>query len=770
MRRFLLTCAVAVATVIPHSTTAQHAPDALRMAGNGARFRVIQRIPPVKRPVVEEVAWPFPDAVREAVAMDDWTGAWKHIEQTEPPNDERFAFLWGWVALGAGANDRAEIALTNLADENGLLADYANLYAGEAAFRAGRYDVAAGRAARVAPDSIPHRSASLLLAKALVRGEDADKGIRALRAFIDAFSDDEDAPTARVELARALHAQGNHEDAAKLLIEVRRKTPLWRGLDEGFDVLEKSVLDELPRKTRQKLSSRDADDYLDEYRVRFRAHQSEAVISGLEKAVEKWKKSSTERCEGLYLVGNSYTKLRKHADSVPWYQRIVSECRGNPHYLKALYKGGKGYWNAGNKDGAFRYFEKIWNEFQKHSYADDAMYFASRILTEQDKVEEAKKLLKRQVQSYPDGDMASDAHWLLVRDHFRSQDYKTVVAYVDGLKDLGERDLYSRGRLHYFRARALHKLGDERAKAAYEAVIRDYPMSYYALYAFNRLAELNGARSGADVCAIDDGALCAVAPVASPKAITVDDELQTNGSFQRGKAFLQVALDGFAALEFRRLRSAVGDDPDKQWALAALLDAAGAYPYSHDIARREIDGWEDEYPDRERSVRWGVGYPTPFETHVNEWAKRRELPEAIIWAIMREESGFNPRVRSWAGAIGLMQLMPGTAKMMASKDGWRYSEAELTEPNIAVRIGSAYLDDLADRSKEHPVLIISGYNGGWGNVSRWLEKPDSNDIDLWVEDIPYGQTRDYTKRVLRSFWVYSWLYGDSRVPRFDLTL
>jgi len=68
------------------------------------------------------------------------------------------------------------------------------------------------------------------------------------------------------------------------------------------------------------------------------------------------------------------------------------------------------------------------------------------------------------------------------------------------------------------------------------------------------------------------------------------------------------------------------------------------------------------------------------------------------------------------------------------------------------------------------VLMIAGYNGGMGNVGRWLKEADSPDLDLMIEDIPFGQTRNYTKRVLLSFWVYSWLYGEGQVPRFSMTL
>ncbi len=743
-------------------------PDGLRTAGDATRFRVIQRIPTTKRPVVEKVDWPFPPEVEKAVAADDWDAAWKALDGAKPPEDERFAFLWAWIALGAGENDAAQPVFEKLSEGTGLFVDYASLYAGEAAFRAGRWEQAAAHAARVPSDAVAYRSASLLLGRALLRQEDKSQGRRALQAFVDAFPGDDDAPLARTELARDLHAQGKHLAAAELLTRVRRETPFWSGIDEPFTALEKEVHEALSKSDKKKVLVRRADDWLTEYRVRFRAHESEKVAADLAKVVEGWPKKSTERCEALYMIGNSFTKLRKHSDSIPWYDKTIAECDGEFH-RRALYKAGKAYWNAGRKDEALETYATLAKEYAKHSYADDALFFSSRILREKDQDEKAKALLKRQVREYPDGDMAPDAHWLLMREMFEDEKYDDVVAYVDEQKDPGESDLYSAGRLKYFRARAMQKSGKaDAAKAAYQAVVRDYPMSYYSLFALNRLAEMRGGNTS-DVCAIAEGAICATIPVASASSIGVDDELKSSPEFRRGKAFLQIALDGFAQLEFKRLRNRAGENDDRKWAIAALLDAAGAYPYSHDIARRHIDGWEDEYPDRDHAVKWAVGYPTPFDDEVGSWSKKRGLPEALLWAIMREESGFNPRVRSWAGAIGLMQLMPGTAKMMAEKDAVKYDESALRQPDTAVRLGSAYLDDLAERSDTHPVLVIAGYNGGWGNVSRWLDDPDSRDLDLWVEDIPYGQTRDYTKRVLRSFWVYSWMYGDERVPRFDLT-
>ena len=744
----------------------------MRNAGDATRFRVIKRIPQPDTVEIATLAWPYPDAARRAVENDDWVAAWAALQALPRDKDPRFAFLWSWSALQSQAFDQAQEGFADIAQSDSLFTDYANLYAAEAAFGAKRFDDAVTHAARVQPRTVPHRSASLVMARALVAGGDADKGIRALRAFIDAFAHHDDAALARTELARALHARGEDLDAAKLLARVRIETPLWDGLDEEFKALEESVTQRLNKKDRAKAFRRDTADWLTEYRTRFRAHDSDDVIAGLKDRVLKWNQGTTERCEGLFLVGNSYTKLRKHKDSTPWYERIITECKGDKHYIRALYKGAKGHWNAGRKDAARRMFEQMWEEFPKHSYADDGMYFASRILAEQDKTKEAKSLLERQVQTYPAGDMAADAHWSFVREHLMAKRYGEAVKYIDSIEDRGEDDLYSEGRLAYFRARALQLSGDVAgARKAYAGVAREHPMGYYALLALNRLADMVGPKTKAtDVCKLVDGALCRALASSIGPNVSVDAELRTNESYRRGVAFLQVALDGFAQLEFNRLRRQVGDDPERLWALAALLDAAGAYPFSHNIARREIDGWENFYPDK-AAPQWGIGYPAPFASQVRSWAKKRGLPPALVWGIMREESGFNPRIKSWAGAIGLMQVMPGTAKVSAKKDNFTdFAVDQLTDPDAALRIGTAYLDELADESGSHPVLMISGYNGGWGNVGRWLKDPDSRDLDIWVEDIPYGQTRNYTKRVLRSMWIYGWLRDGDRVPRFSMTV
>ena len=115
--------------------------------------------------------------------------------------------------------------------------------------------------------------------------------------------------------------------------------------------------------------------------------------------------------------------------------------------------------------------------------------------------------------------------------------------------------------------------------------------------------------------------------------------------------------------------------------------------------------------------------------------------------------------------------MEDTASTVAGKEGVESFDASmLFEPTVNVRLGTAYMKELSKELGNHPALIIAGYNAGESNVSRWLGKRGGLPLDLWVEDIPYGQTRKYTKRVLSTFWTYKWLYGSERVPDLSFEL
>jgi len=142
-------------------------------------------------------------------------------------------------------------------------------------------------------------------------------------------------------------------------------------------------------------------------------------------------------------------------------------------------------------------------------------------------------------------------------------------------------------------------------------------------------------------------------------------------------------------------------------------------------------------------------------------AEARAIPSEIVWAIMREESGFRPKVMSVVGARGLTQIMPETGARLSSELGHEDFDPEaLLEASHNLDLGAFYLRKLLNRMEGRDSAAIASYNAGPNAVGRWVRDRGSLADDVWVESIPYLQTRRYAKRVLRSMEVYRALYPE----------
>ena len=781
--------AVAIgAAALVISTTAE-ADDDLRGAGDEDRFRVIDRFD--DSDVVTDGAYELPavdedsrlHAAVEQVEHEEWNNADSKFRNLSGATDflaERPAkrFLAGYVALQAGDADRALNLFDGLCDDTQPIDDYCAHYTAKAAMENGDPHRATIAAARISEDSRLYADSLLLLAESLTEAgesEDLRRAAEVLELYLRNYSDRNDAADARLKLGETYEELDRLDDAAEAYIELRDNHPLRDEAGDAEDRLDR-LADDLDDRFAERIDEESLDRTMRRFRGLHNLHRSETIIDELPDKIDDFPDDAeSERCEALYMVADCHTKLRKHAEAVPWYDRVLDECADVEDYeVRALYRTARSRWNAGNYDGALTHWARIFDEYPDHSFADDAKFFTARILRSDDRPDEAYEVLHRQVERYPDGDMAKDAHWLIVRHYFEQDDFSAAVDYIDELDDTGEDDLYTRGRLHYFRALAHKRLGDaDAAEKGFAQVAEDYPMSYYALLAFNRLARLSGIDAD-DACdavshycesILNDGDH-ADAEVEIPRQLRDDD------AFARGSLLLALGLNSHARSEFSDLRRRHSADDSTLWALSSLLDDAGAYPISHDIARRHIDGWMDDYPAPSTRHLWEIGYPSPFQDEVARYAERRDGVDAPkIWAIMREESGFNPRIESWANARGLLQLLDDTARRMANRVGMNpYSFDKLDEPDTNVRLGTAYMEQLGERLQPHPALVSAGYNGGAGNVTNWLDSFGDEQLDLFVEDIPFHQTRNYTKRVLMSYWIYSYLHGDNRVPIVDFDL
>jgi soluble lytic murein transglycosylase len=464
-----------------------------------------------------------------------------------------------------------------------------------------------------------------------------------------------------------------------------------------------------------------------------------------------------ERCRAEFRRARTLYRQRKRSPSMKIYDRIIDECTGadnETERVRSLYANGRMKYKRRKRAESKKYFEALLEHYAHRSHADDALMYLARIARDNDDTDAEKKLVARALADHPDGDMVHEVAWEHLEGLYRSGKFEPFLERLDQLK-LPDADAqyFSQGRLGYFAASALSRLDrSDEAYARWQATWKRYPFSFYGYLSRQRLVEADQTPASLEVGR--DGGLA--------------DWFLDSGWRQSGAGHLvRLGLYGLAAdLEHARIGPDKRGEPDS-WRLAYLEHLAGRYPVSHNIARRAIPGRPWAEPKAARYVRWTIAWPNPYARQILRAvvAERRQATDsetvepALPAAIMREESGFTEDIESWAGALGLLQLMPRTALAHDDDIDGRATPKKLKTAPVNIRVGVDHLFSLARRFDSHPVLIAAAYNAGGGAVSRWLRRNKSADIALFVEDIPYDQTRNYTKRVIGSYAAYQWLEG-----------
>jgi soluble lytic murein transglycosylase len=326
-----------------------------------------------------------------------------------------------------------------------------------------------------------------------------------------------------------------------------------------------------------------------------------------------------------------------------------------------------------------------------------------------------------------------------------------LVALIDAAPaelDTSKRSLYERAL--YWRARiALRQGRRDDAVAGWRFVMRRFPLSYYAVMARQWLA-----RAGVDPGPLALGDARTTAPPRPyqlgrvPAVHATAVALYQVGLDREARAWIRRQFDlGRLGRDGTRLLSALYREQDDPWRSHWIVKAADPL---------DVDPGDPAHRDR-----WLAAFPTPFEGVVHAEAEEHGVDPLLLWAVMRQESAFRVRARSSARALGLMQVLYPTAKLVARKllkEREPSLEYVLTKRGN-VHYGAAYLRHLIDRFDGNLALAIAGYNAGPGAPESWLKRVGHLETDEFVEEIPYEEARGYTRKVLRSYAAYRTLYG-----------
>ena len=165
--------------------------------------------------------------------------------------------------------------------------------------------------------------------------------------------------------------------------------------------------------------------------------------------------------------------------------------------------------------------------------------------------------------------------------------------------------------------------------------------------------------------------------------------------------------------------------------------------------------WQATLPEEARRLY----YPLEYQDTIRTWASRNQVPLHLVFGIIRQESAFDRNAQSWAGARGLMQLMPGTARELAGKLGLAYSHDKLSDPDFNLRLGTAYFSRVLGMFDGNVELALAGYNGGPYRIKRLWREWGGSEMDRFLESLNIEEAKTYVKRILVLSDSYRQLYS-----------
>ncbi len=636
------------------------------------------------------------------------------------------AFADGVAAYKAEQWEVAAKSLAESTDGFPLLADYALYYRADALFRLNRYAdalIAVRRLLNYFPETPLTKSAELLNAELLFAGKDFPGALASYQAFINKYTGT-DVTTALYHAAQCRLELADKVQAAADLRAVWLNSPASREA-----VLAQETLQQLDA-AGVSCEPYTAGELFQRGVILFNQRQYQQAVAAwkaipLEGTTAEFRTKVEIKTGQALLEWRHYREAEQTLATLPGQELEPPQARELTFLLaRARYKNGK-------EDDALSGYLLLAREAAGTELADNALWQAALIKKSQGKGNEAVAILERLLKLHPETKLREKALWEIAWSRYAGRDFKNAAA---SFRQLLHEDS-SREKALYWLAHSLQGLDDpDGAAKTWTTLLNEFPLGFYAL----RYKKEVGIADRLPTLTADITSL-----------------LPVPAGFERVKALTRFGLQGEAKRELALQRKKSAGNGTPLLELARLYLDMGEYSAGMALFPR---GTLHKL-DQGNLLAWGINYPRAFKEQVGNNADSRDLPASLVYAVIRAESSFLPDVISPAGAVGLMQVMPTTAKALLKGKGGKSESPQLTQPALNIELGVRHLSNLKLLYNGNLTLAIAAYNGGSGNVERWRKSFGNLREDEFIETIPFQETRDYVKKVLAGMEIYQLLYA-----------
>lgn len=470
----------------------------------------------------------------------------------------------------------------------------------------------------------------------------------------------------------------------------------------------------------------------------------------------------------LYLLlGRAYREIGNTAAAVTAFQTIVESYPTDESFGEALLEQARTLRIGGDTAGAIDAYLRMATTYDYLPEAAEALWRAGFLYAENEQPANARGVLERLADRYPDSEQARDGLFLAATSAFAAGDMTAAERFYAELavKTTGE----DQAAAYWWVGRLALMRGDQRtAGQAFEQTRAAAPDSYYSARAADLLNNVQPfQRPNAYRFQFDDGAEVAQAEqwLRDTYSITQEGvlwqlapELANDARLVRGRELWTVAAYDEARAEFNDLIEANRENALASYQLAIYFRGIGAYQDSlvaaSYVIRSANVGTLDAPPYIAR-----MRYPAYYLDVIQEVSGRRGLDPLLMYSLIRHESLFDTYATAAAGEKGLTQVVPSTAEYIAGQIQWQdYQHSDLFRPYAGIEFGAFYLQEQLNRFNGNAVAALAGYNAGPGRADSWLQL-SGGDPDQFMTAISIDSTRTYVQRIYGFYNIYRALYG-----------
>ncbi len=714
-------------------------------------------------------SYPIDDSLRRSLRHRDWKTATKILEKTSPDElvgsaKSDWAFLMSWCLIHTERGDEAHALLPLFENAGNAPETYIALIRGEIHKGREEWVEALGALEQVAETSVIYPRAAIQKAEVLRELDRSKEAYEVYEALVQR-------PDPAEGNAEALLALGVHYGVgtAKSYPYLRR---VWSGYPRtNASVRATRMLKSYAGKPGFGASWQDVGKRAE--RLMYQGDYGGAIAE-TERRVGEAKGKTIDTCRYRYVRGRSYYKKNSLTNAINAFGDVGTRCAEveGDFGPKSLYIKSSAQFRRKDFKGSAKSWQLIPNLYPEHSMADDGLTRGGIALLEAGDLAGAQALWRRALEEFPEGDTVPEATWRLAFSLYIDGDPEQAIEVAEALGNLplGSDVVHVQAGRYWAARWKIYPDVDNPTEAVddpeavqlaieeWQALIEDLPQSFYAILAGSRLYELEPELA-------EDLAIRPenhdVGDLSRPWVVRLS--FMEDPAAQDAIALARLGLIREARNEWGPMLDDLQGD-EMAW-LMELRILSGDWLYTHDKFRK----WLRTHPvgtlgSREAQI-VRVAYPDRYWDLVEEAAADYRYEPRLFHALVREESNFNKEIVSFAGAVGLSQLMPPTAKQTCGWLKMPYSLQALNDPKTNLTIGARYLEAMHKQLGGTPYLSLAAYNAGAARVKQWEGKWGNVPTDEFVERIPFRETREYVKRVMGTWQVMRYQFDeDAAIP------